>query len=176
MQPHKPAERPPDRPHHVFRRGKSYPRAIAWLGFSSFWGHLWHLAASVVATEDIDARDWMDADDPLELTHRCSQHLGGEAQATVTEGIGGDLWIDFVSDSGDDHDVSGAVADLIFKEYQLPGVAGVDSSSEITAPRGHILLFGGDTAYPVATDIEVHNRVCIPFNRVLQERVLAGPG
>jgi hypothetical protein len=170
VEPRKPAERPPDKPHHIFKRGRSYPRAIAWLGFSSFWGHLWHLAASVVATEDIDARDWMAADPPERLTERCAEHLGGQAAASLTEGVSGDLWVDFIADSGDDRDVSSAVADLLFRSYQLPGVPGVDSGQEILAPRGDVLLFGGDTAYPVATDIEVHNRVCIPFNKVLQER------
>ena len=51
------------------------------------------------------------------------------------------------------------------------------------APRGEILLFGGDTAYPVATAQEITNRVIVPFNQVLETlpadrpRVLLGiPG
>lgn len=40
----------------------------------------------------------------------------------------------------------------------------------ILAPRGDILFFGGDTAYPVATAEEIHDRVVAPFNRVLLER------
>ena len=52
-----------------------------WFGARSFWGHLWHLAASVIATEDIDSRDWMGADDPAELTQRVARELGGEAHA-----------------------------------------------------------------------------------------------
>src|SRR5207253_8150236 len=55
--PVRPGAKPPDVPRRRFRRGRRYPRAIAWLGFRSFWGHLWPLAASVVATADIDARD-----------------------------------------------------------------------------------------------------------------------
>ena len=39
--------------------------------------------------------------------------------------------------------------------------------SKIGEP-GNILLFAGDTAYPVATDIEIHNRVLVPFNQVLR--------
>jgi hypothetical protein len=53
----------------------------------------------------------------------------------------------------------------------------------VLAPRGDILLFGGDTAYPVATVDEVTNRVLVPFNQHLQRhgdgasRVLMGiPG
>src|SRR6185503_16654661 len=37
------------------------------------------------------------------------------------------------------------------------------------APRGEILLFGGDTAYPVATAQEITNRVIAPWNQVLEE-------
>src|SRR5262249_50633926 len=47
---------------------------------------------------------------------------------------------------------------------------------------GEILLFGGDTAYPVATAQEISNRVLVPFNEALSgasgpPRVLLGiPG
>src|SRR5262249_12353610 len=53
----------------------------------------------------------------------------------------------------------------------------------ILLPRGQLLIFGGDTAYPVATELEIHNRVVVPFNHVLRKlydgkhRVLLGiPG
>ncbi len=53
----------------------------------------------------------------------------------------------------------------------------------MVAPRGDLLLFGGDTAYPVATAQEITNRVLVPFNQVLEDldddqpRVLMGiPG
>jgi hypothetical protein len=162
-----PAPCPPDEPHHIFRRGKHYPRAIAWLGFKSFWGHLWHLAASVIATEDIDARDWMKADAPDELTGRIAQLLGsddGDAPSvtSLVERLDRDLWIDFIADTGDDRDVSAAMAEMLFRQYRI--------AEDGLLPRGDILLFGGDTAYPVATDVEIHNRVCVPFNRVLRKR------
>ena len=38
----------------------------------------------------------------------------------------------------------------------------------LTAPRGDILFFGGDTAYPVATAQEILNRVIVPWNQVLE--------
>ncbi|HZO14213.1 MAG TPA: hypothetical protein VFB62_13170, partial [Polyangiaceae bacterium] len=160
-EPFEPERRPRDAPHLVFRRGKSYPRAIAWLGFKSFWGHLWHLAASVIATEDIDARDWMQADDGDELTRSVARWLDGNSGGNLTDSLDRDLWIDFVADTGDDADVSYAVADMLFRRYRV---------KDQELPRGDILLFGGDTAYPVATDVEIHNRVCVPFNRVLKER------
>jgi hypothetical protein len=77
--------------------------------------------------------------------------------------------------------VSRAVARLMFADYELP-----DPDREgafLLAPRGEILLFGGDTAYPVATAQEITNRVIVPFNQVLEgaqpgpPRVLLGiPG
>jgi hypothetical protein len=161
-----PGPQPPDEPRRGFARGRDYPRAIAWLGFSSFWAHLWHLAASVIATEDIDARDWMSAQTSEALTDAVASLLGaGDSGASLTERLGRDLWIDFVADTGDDGSVSEAVADMIFRRYRLP-----DDDGLIVAPRGDVLLFGGDTAYPVATELELHNRVCVPFNRVLRPR------
>lgn len=161
-----PAVLPADEPHLFFKRGKSYPRAIAWLGFRSFWGHMWHLAAAVVATEDIDARDWMTPQEPDALTGRVGDALGADHQGySLVEQLDRDLWIDFVADTGDDVDVSSAVADMMFRPYRVPSDDGT-----IVAPRGDMLMFGGDTAYPVATEMEIHNRVCVPFNRVLQQR------
>ncbi|AKT39668.1 hypothetical protein [Chondromyces crocatus] len=177
-----PAPPPPDAPRLLFRRGRRSPRAIAWLGAKSFWGHLWHLVASVIATEDIDSRDWMRADSPEAFTSRVAEELGaGRPGAdSLTEALGEDLWIDFVADTGDDVSVSAAVAQLIFSTYEVEDEAG----ERLTLPRGHVLLFGGDTAYPVATELEINNRVIAPWNAVLRRlpsdgasRVLLGvPG
>ncbi len=161
------APAPPDEAPLVFHRGRAYPRAIAWFGFRSFWGHLWKLAASVIATEDIDSRDWMRPDDPDELTRRIAIELGGSpVAASLTEALERDLVIDFVADTGDDVSVSRAVASLIFAEYEAP--------DGTRLPRGDILLFGGDTAYPVANELEIHNRVIVPWNDVLR-RIEPGP-
>ena len=84
--------------------------------------------------------------------------------ATLVERLGRPLWIDFVSDTGDDRDVSGAVARLVFAEY-----APADGGDATILPRGDILLFGGDTAYPVATGREILRRVVQPWNEVLQD-------
>jgi hypothetical protein len=164
-----PAPRPPDTPLLFYRRGKRWPRAIAWFGFKSFWGHLWHLAASAVATEDIDCRDWMHPDDPDVLTKRIAEAIGAPntAAPSLTEALDGDVWIDFVADTGDDFSVSKAVARLVFAEYEVDDPDG--GSEKLRLPRGHVLVFGGDTAYPVATDLEIHNRVVVPFGQVLKK-------
>jgi hypothetical protein len=183
LQP-EPAFRPePSRPQarQRFTRGKISPRGVVWFGVRSFWGHLRHFIAAAIATEDIDSRDWMTPDTPAELGARVARVLGGnEAAASVVEALGRDLWIDYLSDTGDDVSVSRAVAKLVVQRYELP-----DPDREgafIAAPRGEILLFGGDTAYPVATAQEIQNRVLVPFNEALansdhQPRVLLGiPG
>lgn len=152
-----------------FERGRASPRGVVWFGFQSFWGHLRHFVASAIATEDIDSRDWMTPDDPRELADRLVSALGGQpATGSVVEDLGRDLWIDYVADTGDDASVSAAVARLMVAEYELPDP---DRPGEyVVAPRGDVLLFGGDTAYPVATAQEITNRVLVPFNRVLEER------
>jgi hypothetical protein len=157
-----------ERLHASFVRGHVAPRGVTWLGFRSFWGHLRHLAASAIATEDIDSRDWMTPDDPRELCARAAAILGVEGGDDLVEALGRDLWIDFVADTGDDVSVSRAVARLVAADYELPDPA--RPGEHLSAPRGDVLLFGGDTAYPVATAEEIHNRVLVPFNEELAER------
>jgi hypothetical protein len=91
--------------------------------------------------------------------HLGAAHADGES---LTEKLGDDLWLDFVADTGDDADVSRAVAEMIFQSYRAA------DGQEL--PRGSVLVFGGDTAYPVATEVEIHNRVAVPFNQVLALR------
>ncbi|MFO0585925.1 MAG: hypothetical protein U0441_00225 [Polyangiaceae bacterium] len=172
----RPAPPPPDgKPPLRFRRGRKYPQAIAWFGFRSFWGHLWSLAAGAIATEDIDSRDWMRPDEPHDLVRQIAASLGARrADAnTLTEALDRDVWIDFVADTGDDVSVSRAVAGFVFGTYTVddPDAPGKD----IVLPRGDILLFGGDTAYPVATELEIHNRVIVPWNQVLRRHVDGKP-
>jgi hypothetical protein len=166
-----------------FTRGRERPRGVVWFGITSFWGHLRHFVASGIATEDVDSRDWMTPDDPDELRRRIVAALGAEERGTsVTSALGRDLYIDFIADTGDDVAVSRATAGLLFRDYELPDPD--RPGSFLVAPRGDILLFGGDTAYPVATAQEITNRVLVPFNQVLEKlpkdgrpRVLLGiPG
>ena len=180
-QPFRP-ERPNLAPRWRFVRGRQRPRGVVWFGLTSFWGHLRHFTSVAIATENVDSRDWMTADDPLELKARVAQVLGSNsAEDCLVDALDRDLWLDFVADTGDDVAVSRAVARLIFAEYELPDPAA--EGAFLSAPRGEILFFGGDTAYPVATAQEITNRVIVPFNQVLEAlppgppRVLLGiPG
>jgi hypothetical protein len=152
-----------------FTRGRERPRGVAWFSARSFWGHFRHFIASAIATEDVDSRDWMTPDDPGQLAERVSRLLGGARPGfSVTERLGRDLWIDYLADTGDDVAVSRAVAGLVFSEYELPDPA--RPGELLRAPRGDVLFFGGDTAYPVATADEIRTRVIVPFNDVLAER------
>ena len=173
--PRRPEAPPPDgRPPLVFRRGSTYPTAIAWFGFKSFWGHLWSLLASVIAAEDIDSRDWMVPAPAPDFLRSLAAHLGGRLDAaSLTEAMNRDVWIDFIADTGDDVSVSRAVADILFDTYVVddPDSPG----SDLLLPRGDLLVFGGDTAYPVANELEIHNRVIVPFNQILLDRIDGRP-
>lgn len=152
-----------------FTRGTERPHGVAWFGVRSFWGHAQHFIASAIATEDVDSRDWMTPDDPKALTERVARLLGSAAASgTLTERLGRDVWVDYLADTGDDVSVSRAVARLVFADYEVPDPA--RPGAFLRAPRGDILLFGGDTAYPVATADEIRDRVIAPFNQVLAER------
>jgi hypothetical protein len=157
---------PPDAPGVRYLRGKKRPRAIAWFGFSAFWGHLRHLVASAIATENIDSRQWMIPDSPDDLLARAIAVLvprgakAGPDVKTLTEALGRDVWIDFVADTGDDVTVSRAVAQLVAGTYEVDG---------LILPRGDVLALGGDLAYPVATVREITRRLVEPWNEVLEE-------
>jgi hypothetical protein len=166
--PIRPLPTPPDAAKASFHVGCEFPRAIAWFGLKSFWGHLWHFAASAIATEDIDSRDWMRAGEADELTAAAAAAMGAmNAGRTLTEALGDDLWIDYVSDTGDDVSVSRAVARLVFGRYEVDDPESPEGA--LLLPRGKLLVFGGDTAYPVATELEIHNRVIVPYEHVLSE-------
>src|SRR5262249_35774974 len=145
-------------------RGKRRPRAISWFGFSAFWGHLRHLIASAIATENIDSRQWMIPDEPQKLLERAIRVLksrGAKQHSTLVEAMGGELWIDFVADTGDDVTASEAMARILVSEFEIE-----NEKKEIqTLPRGDVLILGGDLAYPVATVREITRRLLEPWNR-----------
>ena len=165
-------------------RGTTKPQAIAWFGFSAFWGHLRHLVASLIATDNIDSRQWMIPESPDVLLGRVLEIIGPRATRTsaqamaqkagsLAEAMGGEVWIDFVSDTGDDATVSERVAQLFVHEYEVDDP---DAPGEtLTLPRGDILFLGGDLAYPVATVREMTRRLVEPWNRVLEKHTAGAP-
>jgi hypothetical protein len=99
---------------------------------------------------------------PAELLGRVTAVLmprGSREASTLAASMGGEVWLDFIADTGDDATVSEAVARLLSAEYQIDGHV---------LPRGDVLIHGGDLAYPVATVREVSRRLIGPFNRVFE--------
>ncbi|MBO0861746.1 MAG: hypothetical protein J2P21_25315 [Chloracidobacterium sp.] len=145
-----------------FHRGAHKPLSIRWFGMTALAGHLRHLLAVAAASNQLDLRDWMRPEDAAGLLNRVCQVLGASAPGSaLTERLGREVWIDFVADTGDDHDVSLAVGRMLFAEYALSG----DQLRRL--PRGDILVFGGDVAYPASTAYELKRRLLSPWNQVL---------
>ena len=160
-------------------RGAHKPLAIRWFGTTALAGHLRHLLAVAAASSQLDLRDWMQPEEASGLLNRVCQVLGASASGgNLAERLGREVWINFVADTGDDHDVSLAVGRMLFAEYALSG----DQPRRL--PRGDILVFGGDIAYPASTTYELERRLLRPWNHVLhgkaedsRRRVLLGiPG
>jgi hypothetical protein len=154
-----------------FHRGAHPPYAIRWFGSTALLGHLRRVAASAIVSQAVDTRDWMRPERPHELLNQAARILRARVPdaPTLTECLERPVWIDFVADTGDDRDLSAAVARLVFAEYATTG-----GDDQKTLPRGDILLFGGDTAYPVATGREILRRVVQPWNEVLHETGTGG--
>ena len=146
----------------AFRRGSREPYGIRWFGSTALLGHLRHLTAERLATGQIDTRDWMRAQPPAGLLREVARVLEAQGEGdTLVERLGRDVWIDFVADTGDDSEVSAAVAGMVFAEYELQ-----DGSGRVL-PRGDLLIFGGDTAYPLSSAPEIARRLTHPWNQVL---------
>ena len=148
----------------VFTQGAHPPYAIRWYGATSLFGHFRNFVASAIASESVDTRDWMRPLDPGEMLDGLTRVLGLPRRATLAESIGRPLWIDWVADTGDDRDVSQAVGRMLLSEYAVD-----EDGAALALPRGDVLLFGGDTAYPVATADEIHRRLVQPWNELLAE-------
>src|SRR5258708_7250884 len=134
----------------VFKQGAHAPYAIRWYGATSLLGHFRNLIASAIASESVDSRDWMRPLSASEMLAAVTQVLRVADRGTLLASIDRPLWIDWVADTGDDHDVSKAVGRMLFADYTVD-----DGGAPLVLPRGDVLLFGGDTAYPVATAEEI---------------------
>ena len=150
-----------------FNRGAREPYGIRWFGSTALIGHLRHLGAERLASSQMDTRDWMRPQQPADLLREVARVLEAPGSGdTLTERLGRDVWIDFVADTGDDSDVSSAVARMVAGEYALQ-----DGSGRVL-PRGDLLIFGGDTAYPISSAPEIVRRLMQPWNRVLRRKGL----
>jgi Calcineurin-like phosphoesterase len=73
------------------------------------------------------------------------------------------LWLDYVGDVGDGWNSTYAVAHTLAQ----PTVRLVDRGTTIDAPRGEILIFGGDQVYPTASNSEYRRRLVAPYETAL---------
>lgn len=148
-----------------FVASKRAPFAIRWYGATSLYGHFRNFIARAIAAEQVDSRDWMRPQPPEVMLDRIADVVGAKQPGqSLLERLGRPLWIDFVADSGDDRDTSEAVAGMLARRYRVP----LPNGRSRLLPRGDLLLFGGDTAYPVATADELHRRLTEPWNSVFR--------
>jgi hypothetical protein len=79
-----------------------------------------------------------------------------------------ELWLDYISDSGDGFDATTTIASLAAREtLTLPTPAGEGPARAYETRAGAVLVLGGDQAYPFATMEEYRNRLVGPFRSVL---------
>jgi hypothetical protein len=74
-------------------------------------------------------------------------------------GENGELWLDYVADSGDGFDATYSVAYLLGQ----PSLT-VDGQE---LPRGHVLVMGGDQVYPIASMEQYEDRLKGPYTAAL---------
>ena len=72
---------------------------------------------------------------------------------------GGDVWVDYLSDTGDGWEATYTMAWLLARPALKAG--------DETLPRGRILLLGGDQVYPSATPEQYEDRFIGPFASAL---------
>lgn len=113
-------------------------------------------------------------EEPSKLLARLTDVLrarGAKVAPSLAESLGGEVWIDFIADTGDDVTVSERVCELFAATYDVEN----DDGTKTHLPRGHVLLLGGDLAYPVATVREMTRRLIEPWNHVLEAEGPAPP-
>jgi hypothetical protein len=185
-------KRPPKHDH-------DWARPTTWLLGSQVASRLKQLLLSQIH-RGFDIRDWMSAPPPNPPSTR------DEADAPPRPEPGDDpgpRWIDYVSDTGDAPRLVYQLAYLLQQDTlpieprgdgpeprpfwrwprraqgttRAPGNAGAGSPAAVHAlPRGAVLVIGGDTAYPVADEPSLNERVRAPFlwarERLVREKKL----
>jgi hypothetical protein len=114
---------------------------------------------------ELDHRDWMTAE-LIDLSHEHDEEGG--------------FWFDYLADSGDGqlamYDIACLLLGDLYVDEAVPGAPvsvqqGAPNGERL--PRGRFLFMGGDTAYHVADDATLEERMCSPFEWALAERGLA---
>jgi hypothetical protein len=82
-----------------------------------------------------------------------------DAQGPFDYSADGELWVDYLSDTGDGFDATSTMAWLLARDE-------LDFAGE-KLPRGRILLLGGDEVYPLADPVAYEDRFIGPFAAAL---------
>jgi hypothetical protein len=79
-----------------------------------------------------------------------------------------ELWLDYISDSGDGFDATTTIASLAARDtLALPSREADGPAGAYETRAGAVLVLGGDQAYPFATMEEYRNRLVGPFRSML---------
>ena len=156
------------------------PEAVRWYGSSGLFRQLRRIVRLSWEGEVIDARDWMQPNMLVYIKGEFTSQLDsarwkdGEPDNPEDEV----LWFDYVADTGDDWYATHDIAFLLHGDLWVDREQGLTPSAPITTfgqgtpalPRGHFLIFGGDTAYYVASAHTIRERVVDPFDTAYQQR------
>ncbi len=89
------------------------------------------------------------------------RELQKEPQGPFDYSAAGELWVDYLSDTGDGFDATYTMAWLLAREN-------LDFDGQ-KLPRGDVLLLGGDEVYPTADPVAYEDRFIGPFAAALPE-------
>jgi hypothetical protein len=89
-----------------------------------------------------------------------------EPQGPFDYSADGELWVDYLSDTGDGFDATSTMAWLLARDE-------LDFAGE-RLPRGRILLLGGDEVYPLADPVAYEDRFIGPFASALPQAPATG--
>jgi hypothetical protein len=111
---------------------------------------LWTAARQVLSSLDqLRNRDGRESQPlPMKVIDRSQPEAGGD--------FAGECWFDFIADTGDGGNACYAVASAALADELQLG----DGERLQTLPRGSLLLFGGDLAYPAASATATSPRSC----------------
>jgi hypothetical protein len=156
------------------------PEAVRWYGSSGLFRQLRRIARLSWEGDVIDARDWMQPNVLVYAKGEFSSQLDSahwkEGQPDNPED--GVIWFDYVADTGDDWHATHDIAFLMHGDLWIDPLQGLTPGTSVDTlrqgtpdlPRGKFLIFGGDTAYYVASAHTIRRRVVDPFDTAYQER------
>lgn len=174
---------PPDVPDGPLRP------AVRWLLAPDLIAYVKQIALHAFYGGELDPRDWMRIEDGHGHVEDGGPDPGRERDlrvATVVPPQSGELWWDYVADTGDGGVAMFAVAYALQAEWAIDGVDHLDVPTAALGkrlvvrkpdtpgarlPRGQFVFVGGDTAYHAADVVTLAERFQRPF--AMARRALA---